>query len=38
MKKHADMVIPNYGFSTVIVDLDKMEIGNVDPIVNHIEK
>jgi uridine kinase len=37
-KKYANMIIPNYGFSTVTLELDSMQIHNIGPIVNHIEK
>lgn len=36
-KKHANMIIPNYGFSTASLELDQMQIHNIGPIVNHIE-
>jgi uridine kinase len=37
-KKFANMIIPNYGFSTVTLEVDQMQIHNIGPIVNHIEK
>jgi uridine kinase len=36
-KKYATTIIPNYGFSTTQLELDKMTIQGVDVIITHIE-
>ena len=36
-KKYATTIIPNYGFSTSQLELDKMTIQGVDVIITHIE-
>jgi uridine kinase len=36
-KKYAHTIIPNYGFSTDKLELDKMTIQGVDVIITHIE-
>jgi uridine kinase len=36
-KKYATTIIPNYGFSTEKLELDKMTIQGVDLIITHIE-
>jgi len=36
-KKYANTIIPNYGFSTEKLELDKMAIQGVDVIITHIE-
>jgi uridine kinase len=37
-KKYANTIIPNYGFSTDVLDPQKMRIQGVDIIVTHIEQ
>ena len=37
-KKYANTIIPNYGFSTEKLELDKMAIQGVDVIITHIEQ
>lgn len=36
-KKYANTIIPNYGFSTDTLELDRMAIQGVDLIITHIE-
>jgi len=36
-KKYANTIIPNYGFSTDLLELNKMAVQGVDVIVTHIE-
>jgi len=36
-KKYANTIIPNYGFSTDLLELNKMQVQGVDVIVTHIE-
>jgi uridine kinase len=36
-KKYANTIIPNYGFSTDKLELDKMAVQGVDVIITHIE-
>lgn len=36
-KKYADIIIPNYGFSTDKLELNKMTIPAIDLIIRHIE-
>jgi uridine kinase len=36
-KKYANTIIPNYGFSTDLLELNKMAVQGVDVIVTHVE-